>query len=151
MLIKIHQLFFVIFYLDSFTPQKLSRYWRFSGILTSPPWVNCVVTALLFGLHPEQLAEMIPVEMHEAHGLRGEIWSWQLCWTCMCQMTEVDLDREHKNWDVEISVKNIANFWKRKHIGLERLIDMSRQEYSQITSFRWQTKCLQVFWKLMWS
>ena len=49
--------------------KKLSRYWRFSGILTSPPWVNCVVTALLFGLHPEQLAEMIPVEMHEAHEL----------------------------------------------------------------------------------
>lgn len=70
MLIKIHQLFFAISYLDSFTPsKKLSRYWRFSGILTSPPWVNCVVTALLFGLHPEQLAEMIPVEMHEAHEL----------------------------------------------------------------------------------
>eukprot|EP00434_Breviolum_minutum_P002492 symbB.v1.2.002203.t1/scaffold119.1/size318073/1 len=46
-------------------------YWRFSGILTSPPWVNCVVTALLFGLHPEQLAEMIPVEMHEATRLEA--------------------------------------------------------------------------------
>ena len=32
-----------------------------------------MVTALLFGLHPEQLAEMIPVEMHEAHGLGEDL------------------------------------------------------------------------------
>lgn len=108
MLIKIHQLFLSSFFLDSFTPQKLSRYWRFSGILTSPPWVNCVVTALLFGLHPEQLAEMIPVEMHEAHGTWGEIWSWQLCWTRMCQMTEVDLNRKYKKCDAEINVKKVS-------------------------------------------
>ena len=79
--------------------KKLSRYWRFSGILTSPPWVNCVVTALLFGLHPEQLAEMIPVEMHEAHGLMdlaGRFGHGNCVGLVCIKMAEVDLDRYPK-------------------------------------------------------
>ena len=45
---------------------KNDRYWSISW---SPPLMNCVVTALLFGLAPEQLLSLVPIEIHEERPL----------------------------------------------------------------------------------
>ena len=130
--------FFVISYLDSFTPSKTLKVLAFQWYFDFTSLGKLCGNGLTVRLTPGTTGRNDTC--WDAWGS----WTWGRFGHGIVLDLYVSDDRSGssqknpQNCDVEISVKNIANFWKRKHIGLDCLIDVSRQEYSQITSF-WMT------------
>ncbi|CAJ1351426.1 unnamed protein product [Effrenium voratum] len=93
------------------------------------PWMNCVVTALLFGLRPKQLLSMVPLATHQAirHHANEMNYRWQ-------QFRPV-LERAHEIFQPFVQVPDTSRTWGWWSTATksERLSGVE-----QIQRFRWR-------------
>eukprot|EP00435_Cladocopium_sp_Y103_P041067 s3008_g11.t1 len=103
-------------------------YWRLGSF--SPPWVNCVVTALLFGLHPEQLLELVPVQVHQE--TRHQALEMNRLWQ---ERILPVMDEARNVFQSTVEVPRLASTWWRwwpPPREVQRL-----DQVQQIQRFRW--------------
>ncbi|CAL1162320.1 unnamed protein product, partial [Cladocopium goreaui] len=103
-------------------------YWHLGSLGSFSPWVNCVVTALLFGLHPEQLLELVPVQVHQE--TRRQALEMNRLWQRILPV----LDEARNVFQSTVEVPKLTStwWWWSPPREVERL-----DQVQQIQRFRW--------------